>query len=142
MKRTIATAFFAVASLLTAGGASAQNSATQANIPFNFAVGNTVFPSGTYEISAPSASDPQMLLIHNKDHWKLAAIVMTNVGDERYTGDGYLLFHRYGEEYFLSEVLCPSAAIAADLPPSKRENRARTREASIEQPQPVLLALR
>jgi len=142
MKRTIATAFLAVASLLTAGGASAQNSATQANIPFNFAVGNTVFPSGTYEISAPSATDPQMLLIHNKAHWKLAAMVMTNEGNQRYTGDGYLLFHKYGEQYFLSEVNCPAAAIAADLPSSKRESRARTREASIEPPQRVLLALR
>lgn len=52
MNRTIATAFFAVASLLTAGSVSAQSSPAQANIPFNLAVGNTVLPAGTYTVSS------------------------------------------------------------------------------------------
>ncbi|HEY6448680.1 MAG TPA: hypothetical protein VIY53_19650 [Acidobacteriaceae bacterium] len=142
MKRTIATAFFAVASLLTAGSVSAQNRAVQANIPFSFAVGNTVLPAGTYTVSSFSSQTPQMILIRNKDHARLVSIVMTSAGDARYAGDGYLVFHRYGERYFLNQVLCPAAAIMADLPNSKREDRARTREASLDQPDRVLLALR
>ncbi|MGC2638520.1 MAG: hypothetical protein WA294_15155 [Acidobacteriaceae bacterium] len=142
MKRTIATAFFAVASLLTAGNVSAQNSAVQANIPFNFAVGNTVLPAGTYTVGSASSQTPEMLLIRNTDHWKLTTMVMTSAGDVRYAGDSYLVFHKYGDQYFLSQILCPSAAIVADMPTSKREDRARTREASLNQPERILLALR
>ena len=142
MKRTIAIAFFAVTSLLTAGSVSAQNSEVQANIPFNFAVGNTVLPAGTYTVSSISLQTPQTLLIRNSDHLKLAAMVMTSAGDARYAGDNYLVFHKYGDEYFLNEVLCPAAAMVEDLPTSKRESRARTREASLDQPERILLALK
>jgi hypothetical protein len=140
MKRTIATAFLAVATMFTFGNALAQNSAVQVTVPFNFAVGNTVLPSGTYIVNSES---PQQVLIRNKDHWKLASMVLTNQGDPQYAGEGKLVFNRYGNEYFLSEIRCPSAAIIADLPTSKREERARTREeASLEQPEQVLLALK
>jgi hypothetical protein len=140
MKRTIATAFFAVASLLTTGNVSAQENAVQVTIPFNFAVGNTVLPSGTYIVTS---ENPQMVLIRNKDHWKLASMALINQGDDRYAGEGKLVFNRYGNEYFLSGIDCPSAAIIADLPTSKREERARTREeASLEKPEQVLLALK
>jgi hypothetical protein len=140
MKRIIATAFLALASLLTAGNVSAQDNAVQVTIPFNFAVGNTVLPSGTYIVSS---ENPQMVLVRNKDHWKLAGMALINQGDARYSGEGKLVFNRYGREYFLNQILCPSAAIVADLPTSKREERARTREeASLEQPEQVLLALK
>jgi hypothetical protein len=140
MKRTIATAFLAVASLLTSGNASAQDSGVQVTIPFNFAVGNTVLPSGTYIVSSESE---QMVLIRNKDHWKLASMALINQGNPQYAGEGELVFNRYGNEYFLNQILCPSAAIVADLPTSKREERARTREeASLGQPERVLLALK
>ncbi|HTX42851.1 MAG TPA: hypothetical protein VMD25_13530 [Acidobacteriaceae bacterium] len=141
MKRIIATASLAVASLLTAGNASAQNTAVQATIPFYFVVGSTVLPSGTYVITAISDS-PKILLIRNKDQWKFATIVTTQAGTEAGAGDGELVFNRYGDDYFLNEVLCPYAAITAELPTSKMEYRARTREASLEQPEQVLLALK
>jgi hypothetical protein len=140
MKRTIATAFLAIAGLLTSGNVSAQDRGVQVTIPFNFAVGNSVLPSGTYIVRS---ENPEMILVRNKDHWKLAAMALTNQGDARYAGEGKLVFNRYGREYFLNQILCPSAAIVADLPTSRREERARTREeASLEQPERVLLALK
>lgn len=142
MKRTIAAAFLAVASLITAGNVSAQERAVQVNIPFSFAVRNLVFPSGIYIISSPSSGNPQMLLIRNKDHAKLTTLFSTDAGNPRYAGDGKLVFDKYGNDYFLTQVLCPSAAIVAELPTSKLENRVRTREASLRQPEQVLLALK
>ena len=140
MKRTISIAFLAVAGLITAGSVSAQNSGVQATIPFNFAVGNTVLPSGTYIVSS---QNHEMVLIRNKDHWKVAALAIAMPGNSQYAGQGKLVFNKYGNEYFLNEILCPTAAIAADLPTSKREDRAKAREeASLEQPERVLLALK
>jgi hypothetical protein len=142
MKRTIATAFLAFASLLTAGNASAQDSTVQANIPFSFAVRNLVFPPGTYIVSSASSANPNMLLIRNRDHVKLATLLLANAGDPRYAGDGKLVFDRYGDDYFLTQILAPSAAIVANLPTSKLENRVRMREASLQPPEQVLLALK
>jgi hypothetical protein len=140
MKRTIATAFFAVATLLTTGNVLAQDSAVQVTIPFNFAVGNAVLPAGTYVVSSQT---PKILLVRNKDHWKLASMALMNQGDAQYAGEGRLIFNRYGDEYFLSEVDCPAATLSADLPISKREERARVREeARLEQPERVLLAMK
>jgi hypothetical protein len=140
MKRTIATAFFAFASLLTTGNVLAQENAVQVTIPFNFAVGNTVLPSGTYIVSSET---PKMVLVRNKDHWKLASLALVDQGNARYADESKLVFNKYGNEYFLNQILCPSAAIVAELPTSKREERARVREeASLEQPEQVLLALK
>jgi hypothetical protein len=140
MKRTLSIAFLAVASLLTAGKVSAQDHAVQVTIPFDFAVSNTVLPSGTYIVSS---ENQELVTIRNKDHWKLAAMALANQADWRYSGEGKLVFNRYGDEYFLSEIRCPNSAIIADLPTSKREERAKTREeARLQQPEQVLLAMK
>jgi hypothetical protein len=139
MKRTLSIAFLAVAGLFASGNVSAQDRAVQATIPFDFSVSNTVLPSGTYIVSSESS---QLVLIRNKDHAKLAAMAMANQGDFRYSGQGKLVFNRYGDEYFLSEIRCPYGAINADLPTSKREKKAKTREeASLQQPEQVIVAM-
>jgi hypothetical protein len=139
MKGIISTAFLAVAGLLTAGSVSAQDSAFQVTIPFNFAAGNAVLPSGTYTVISMT---PEVVLIRNKNHPNLSAMALINQGEPRYAGDDKIVFHRYGDEYFLSKILCPSATMVADLPVTKLENRVRTREASLEQPETVLLAMK
>ena len=128
-----------VASFITVGNVSAQTDSVQATVPFNFSVGSTVLPSGTYIINSET---PEVVMVRNKDHWNLAKKVLITPGNPQYAGVGKLVFEKYGDEYFLNEILCPSAAIIADLPTSKREDRARTREAGRGRPEQVLLALK
>lgn len=141
MKRITSIVFCAVASLVTAGTGLAQTYSVQANVPFNFAVGRTWLPAGSYIISQVS---PQEITIEDGATRRQVALSYIQPGDPSSDARGELVFHKYGERYFLNEVLCPAAAMSASLPTSKLEKRARTMEqehAMNGDPGLVLLAL-
>lgn len=121
MKRNIAIALFGLASLVGTSGAFAQDGRAEANVPFAFSVSNTTLPAGEYRISAASM---QSLLIRNVDQGSaiFSSIAAPAKGSN---GSCSLVFHRYGERYFLSEVLCPSKSLSVELPVTRREERAR-----------------
>jgi hypothetical protein len=60
--------------------------------------------------------------------------------NQRSENDGELVFARYGNRYFLQEILCDSAAMNVHLPATKAEERARTQEAFLQNSSKVLLA--
>jgi hypothetical protein len=90
--------------VLAAASARAQvNTADQAvmNIPFDFYVGGTHLPAGRYIVG----DTPMLLLISRKDGRESVRVLP--VSTLRPKGDltaPKLIFHRYGERYFLSEV--------------------------------------
>jgi hypothetical protein len=53
MNRITAISLLTLGSLASSAGATAQQNALKANIPFSFAVGNTWLPAGEYTISTP-----------------------------------------------------------------------------------------
>jgi len=91
-----------VSSVVSANGQSSTTRAS-AQIPFEFLVGDRSLPSGKYTVStATRAGD--VLMIKNADTNR-AAVRLTNVMQPK--GDktqARLVFHRYGQRYFLSEV--------------------------------------
>lgn len=124
MKRNIAIALFGLASLVAASGAFAQSGSTQANVPFAFSVSNSVLPAGHYQIAGSSGAS---ILIRNVELGR--SIFSTTVAYEQASaGTCELVFHRYGERYFLNQVLCPSKSLSVDLPITQREKRARMME--------------
>ncbi len=140
MKGITSIVVFALASLLTTAGAVAQGRAVQATVPFDFTVGNKVLPAGTYTITPVSSG---AIEIHNRDlpvgvlSPSVAEFVQANSTDP-----GRLVFHYYGHEYFLSQILCPSVSMNMDLPASKRERRAWHEDANLEGAHKVFLALK
>lgn len=140
MKRITSIAFFALASLLTVGNLPAQDVVVQATIPFAFRVGNTSLPAGTYRITSSTTSD-SVITIRNREKLDVAALSITRPADSKDDADGKLVFNRYGGQYFLSQILCPWK-MSVELPTSKTEQRAKQREASLEQNHQVLLALK
>lgn len=125
MKRNIAIALFGLASLVAASGAFAQSGSTQANVPFAFSVSNTVLPAGHYQIAGNNYG--ASILIRNVEQGR--SIFSTTVAYEKASaGTCELVFHRYGERYFLNQVLCPSKSLSVDLPITGREKRARMME--------------
>jgi hypothetical protein len=104
---------------VAATGANAQEPALKANIPFDFTVGNTWMPAGEYTITAPIR---EVLLLRTAGH--SASIVSSENNAE--SSDSKLVFDRYGNQYFLHEVLCPNvASLNLDVAPSKAEKNAR-----------------
>ena len=124
MNRISAIGLLTIASLATCTGAIAQQPAVKANIPFDFTVGNTWMPAGEYTISSPYR---QVIQLRSADLAKTATVVSTQSFHESRSGSK-LVFDKYGDQYFLHRLLCPSAAsLNLDVAQGKAEKRARDR---------------
>ena len=66
------------------------------------------------------------------------------IPDSGYAADNKLVFHRYGNQYFLSEVRTTNGVMACHLSTSKQEKwaKAQTQEASLRVNNDVLIALK
>jgi hypothetical protein len=127
MKRITAIAFLAIANFALAGTSFAQSTGVRANVPFDFTVGNKLLPAGTYTIKEQS---DHVILITNHDK-PIAAISLVNGDSKRSPNGGKLSFHRYGSQYFLSEILCDQADMNLQVPTSDTERRTALQEAKL-----------
>ena len=110
----------AVVALATAA-VSAQQSTRRvvANIPFNFTVGNTDMPAGAYSVQATSVGSG-ILRISGTNNSN--SIVRLSSSLHRSTaGNGKLVFHRYQDQYFLSEIWATGESEGRQLLKSSRE---------------------
>jgi len=139
MKRITAIALFTVANLVTVGSVLAQDP-VEATVPFAFTVGTKLLPSGTYTISSQVGSAEEILLIQNRSQG--IAVFAPAHADLRKSKHGELVFHKYGDQYFLSEILCTSCNLNMELPTSKVETRAQLQKASLHGVDQVLVALK
>ena len=135
MQRITTIALFTVSSILGAGIASAQTYAVQATMPFNFTVGNKVLPAGTYKI-VPVGDDVVEIQSQDKQVWTLSPTLPNSTLPEN---GGKLVFDKFGDQYFLREVLGGSD-LNVDLPSSKSEKRARTQETTVDNQTHALVA--
>jgi hypothetical protein len=136
MKRITATALFTLAALVTTGGVMAQGRAVRATVPFDFTVGDKLLPAGNYEITRISAS---AIEVQNRDQ-KVAIFSGATYSSEVSRNGSKLVFDKYGDQYFLSEVLCQPSAINVSLARSKAEKQARLHRASLQTPTQVYVA--
>jgi hypothetical protein len=142
MKRIPTIALLVAASVITAGSAMAQNDAVKATVPFNFTASGNRLPAGTYTISTDTSS-PHILRIADREKGvSVVALALSDVGNPRNTNK--LVFHRYGNQYFLSAIRCEASAMNIYLPPSKQEKMARTQaqESELRVNNDVLVALK
>jgi hypothetical protein len=94
-----------------------------AQVPFEFAVSNRVIPAGEYQII--SVGRGQALLIRNI-HAKASMPSMYFLRDSNRGDKTALVFHRYGERYFLSAIRVEGNNWTYQLPESKAEVELRT----------------
>jgi hypothetical protein len=132
-------AVFLLASLAATGTAAAQDHAARATVPFNFNVGDKYVPAGTYLITS-NMSNPEIIFIRSEDG-KIALLSEAH-SDGRRSNAGKLVFTKYGDQYFLHEILCSVCGMNDEFPGSKHEKLVRTRfEAGLLTPADVYLAL-
>jgi len=114
-----------VLTLLVAGTMRAQEPGTviRASIPFDFIVRGRTLPAGKYEITRIS-DEPVGLLIRSLDDKRDKAVFETEpVYNRKLARNDELVFHRYGESYFLSEILTASEDRGEELAPSHAERK-------------------
>jgi hypothetical protein len=141
MKNLTAIALFVAAGFVTAGSALAQDHKVTATVPFNFTVDGRTLPAGNYTIGN-DANSPRMLTIADRKDG--VAVMTITIPDSGYAADNKLVFHRYGNQYFLSEVRTTSGVMRCHLSTSKQEKwaKAQTQEASLRVNNDVLIALK
>jgi len=123
MNRIAAIALSVAATLMAAGSAMAQNRAVEVTVPFSFTVNNTTLPAGSYSI-ASDPTHPNTLVVRDRT----GSVKAVNVGISDASSIGKtstLIFHRYGSQYFLSEIRFASANSSLYFPANKQELRAR-----------------
>jgi len=116
----LALSFVTVGAVTTA---SAQLPGTRmtAEIPFDFIVGEQTLPAGTYEVRRVM-DGPSFLYIQNVDDRRETAIFKTDLSDEDDSiPRSALVFHRYGDIYFLAKIVSRYEGITRELGPSKQE---------------------
>jgi len=102
-----------------AGAAFAQTPHTvRADIPFDFAVAGETMPAGHYEIDTRSAA---MIVVRGANSGRTAIV---NTADARTLDrqqEARLVFHRYGDQYFLHQVWTTDLNAGRELPQTRKE---------------------
>jgi hypothetical protein len=90
------------------------------NIPFDFVAGNTQLPAGEYTVR-DSAPTHAIILISRKDSATSAFLVTNAAVSAEPQSESKLVFNRYGERYFLSQVWTEGNSQGRQLLKSGRE---------------------
>ena len=139
MKRISAITLLTIATLASSTGLFAQQPAVEANIPFNFTVGDQSMPAGEYIISSPSR---HILQVQSADR-KHVGMVIGSPSYHEQRAHPTLVFDKRGEYYFLHRILSPgNTSLNLDLAVGKAEKRAQTREAMLGTNEQILVAAR
>jgi hypothetical protein len=96
----------------------AQKSTSTVNIPFTFTVDDARMPPGEYIISSTSERVVTLQLVGSHE----AKTTMTNNGSStKSDGRAKLVFHRYGNSYFLAAAWLPNSDHAREFYASPNE---------------------
>jgi hypothetical protein len=130
----------AVFAILLAGAGiiSAQDQALRAHIPFSFVVNGATLPAGEYTVRQPYS--PHAMTIRDTGNGvQEFTLVVPTTGQLTQPGTPRLVFHRYGDQYFLSQVWSSSGQ-GNDIPLTRRERDLMA--SRITPDEPVTVALR
>lgn len=106
--------------LLATGLSNAQldRQAVKANIPFDFITGNTTLPAGEYRVSAISELGTLSVIGGASDHTLVNShAVLANAAST----STKLIFHRYGDQYFLYQIWVQGENRGRELPQTRLE---------------------
>ena len=103
--------------------------AIRATIPFDFKVQGRTLPAGNYEIRRISDESIGLLIRNVDDKHDEAMFETEPLYMRRTAGKDELVFNRYGDVYFLSEVETAGEQTAREVYPSRSERHLRSQMA-------------
>lgn len=119
---------FAVMLIALSGLAAAQSASPRivAQVPFDFMVSNKTIPAGEIVLKSDNP-EKSLWLVQNRDA-KTGLFSLASVTDQTTdAANTVLTFHRYGNQYFLSEIKVEGTNVSYDLPETKAESEIRAR---------------
>jgi len=100
-----------------------------ANIPFQFNAGQATLPAGQYRITCEASGYGPGVVRLTDGHASVKLVAITVIGKAR--DKGVLVFHRYGDRYFLAQFWLAGDEMGESLPKSAAERELEREMASI-----------
>jgi hypothetical protein len=94
----------------------AQERTVAADVPFSFYVGGSAMPQGSYKVDELSNA---IVSLRSKDSIK--SVTTHEIAGKQQVEPARLVFHRYGDSYFLAEIWNGETSVGQVLAKSKRE---------------------
>jgi hypothetical protein len=95
----------------------------EANIPFQFHVGNAKLPAGEYRIHVLDDSDLTVMEISSADGSTSALFQVQNTDANSAPAKSELIFNKYGDRYFLAKLFDESNPSGSEVLKSRYEKR-------------------
>jgi len=113
-----------IAALSASAKAQTLGNGLRANIPFDFAVAGKKFAAGHYSIARATQTNGDLVLgISSLDEHSTAFPITIPVEKLTARDKSALIFHRYGDEYFLAQVWAAGATRGRAFTKSRRERQ-------------------
>jgi hypothetical protein len=90
------------------------------NIPFDFIIGKSALKAGQYTVEPRERNLGSVWLIRNHNN-NAAVFVITMPVSRKTQQEGKLVFHKYGDQFFLSQIWIPGSATGGELIISRLE---------------------
>jgi hypothetical protein len=107
--------------LMMVGDSVAQTIRMKADVPFEFIVNGSTLPPGQYSVQSFGTADGKTLLVRNAGMNRNATVNSIGVESRDAAAQTKLVFHRYGNRYFLAQVWIAGNDHGNQLPKSHRE---------------------
>src|SRR6266850_809005 len=102
--------------LMTAVSVRAQSERSKlTNIPFNFIVGQKTLPAGEYTVETNRRDYDKVWLVQNREGDASALFTTMPVRANQTQEETKLVFHKYGDQYFLSQIWTPGGNTGREL---------------------------
>ncbi len=123
MKRQflILIAIAAFATALTTNAFGQTGKAVKANVKFDFQIGERIYPAGEYRIESISRHSDNILLISSVGDANKKQIIVANHSSAGERQTPKLVFQKYGENYFLTEIFFDTVQSGYSIRPSRRQ---------------------
>jgi hypothetical protein len=122
MKRQIANLLGVFGLLLVAACANAQSVNVKANVPFDFVVDNVTLSAGAYSIQSINDGIGSPTLMIRGTNNKVGRLVGSDAAENLDpAATSHLLFHRYGDTYFLAQIWMQGEQHGRELRKTRRE---------------------
>src|SRR5690349_6065995 len=109
---------------LAATAKAQSGSGLRANVPFDFTVAGKSFAAGHYSITRASQTSGDLVLeVNSLDQNSRVFPITTRLQTQTPRNQSVLIFHRYGDEYFLAQVWAAGSTTGRAFAKSRRERQ-------------------
>ena len=113
----------------------------KAQVGFDFSLNDKVMSAGSYEISSPSDNVLALRNLDTREGRLLIEPMKVQASLAAGTPHAKLVFHKYGDQYFLTQIWDGQSNIGIAFPESKREKELQM-ASDLHQPEVVVLAMK